>query len=279
MTDPTNPVPPGGFGPPSAGQTPPPPPLPPAPPLAPAPNGDYPGKTLGIVGLVLAFFANVVGVIISGIALGQSKRAGYRNGAALAGVIIGSVQLVIALVVLGVFLVFGLATGFAAVVFGAAGAGSPSATSAPIEPGPTNPFATPRPTPTPSPGPTDRGQSGSAFDLEVGDCLDEPAGDDITDVLLIDCASPHDWEIYSDIDLPDTLDGAFPGSDKVYTVADEACYDAYEPFTGIAYEESDYDFTYLVPTAESWAEGDRAVSCAIIDPAGPVTGSLEGVGR
>lgn len=57
-----------------------------------APVGqDYPGKTLGIVGLIVAIFANVIGLIISAIALSQSKKAGYKNTPALAGVIVGSV--------------------------------------------------------------------------------------------------------------------------------------------------------------------------------------------
>lgn len=57
-----------------------------------APAGvDFPGKTLGIVGLVLAIVANVIGLIISAIALNQSKKAGYKNTPALAGVIVGAI--------------------------------------------------------------------------------------------------------------------------------------------------------------------------------------------
>ncbi len=50
-----------------------------------------PGKTLGIVGFILAFFVSIVGIILSAIALSKSKKAGYTNGLALAGVIVGSV--------------------------------------------------------------------------------------------------------------------------------------------------------------------------------------------
>lgn len=55
------------------------------------PGTDFPGKTLGIVGLIVAIFANLIGLIISAIALSQSKKAGYKNTPALAGVIVGSV--------------------------------------------------------------------------------------------------------------------------------------------------------------------------------------------
>lgn len=77
--------------------------------LQPAPAGvDYPGKTLGIVGLILAIvLGGVVGIIVSAIALNQSKAAGYKNTPAKAGLIIGIV--VVALYVLFFILVFGLA--------------------------------------------------------------------------------------------------------------------------------------------------------------------------
>ena len=57
-----------------------------------APAGtDYPGKTLGIVGLILVFFTNIIGLIVSAIALNQSKQAGYKNTPAKVGVILGIV--------------------------------------------------------------------------------------------------------------------------------------------------------------------------------------------
>jgi hypothetical protein len=63
------------------------------------PGTDFPGKTLGIVGLIVAIFFNLIGLIISAIALNQSKKAGYKNTPALVGVIIGAVLLVIGIIV------------------------------------------------------------------------------------------------------------------------------------------------------------------------------------
>jgi hypothetical protein len=65
-----------------------------------APVAENPGKTLGIVGFVLAFVANIVGLIVSIIALSKSKKAGYKNGLALAGIIISSVSIVITIIVI-----------------------------------------------------------------------------------------------------------------------------------------------------------------------------------
>jgi hypothetical protein len=64
----------------------------PAAPAAPAAApGTYPGKTLGIVGLILSFVAAIVGLIVSAIALSQSKKAGFKNTPAKVGLILGIV--------------------------------------------------------------------------------------------------------------------------------------------------------------------------------------------
>lgn len=64
---------------------------------APAPQEKY--NVMAIVGFILAFFVNIVGVILSFIALSQIKKTGEKgHGLALAGVIIGLVSLVISII-------------------------------------------------------------------------------------------------------------------------------------------------------------------------------------
>jgi hypothetical protein len=63
------------------------------------PGVDFPGKTLGIVGLVLAFITGLVGLILSIIANSQSKAAGYKNMPATIGIIVGIVLTVLALTI------------------------------------------------------------------------------------------------------------------------------------------------------------------------------------
>jgi len=66
---------------------------------APAPAGaTFPGKTLGIVGLVVAIFFNLIGMIISIVAFNQSKAAGFKNTPAKAGIIVGAVLFVLGIV-------------------------------------------------------------------------------------------------------------------------------------------------------------------------------------
>jgi preprotein translocase subunit SecG len=64
-------------------------------------TGEDPGKTLGIVGLVLAFVFALAGIIVSAIALKKSKEAGFQNTIAKVGLILSIVFLVIGLIVGG----------------------------------------------------------------------------------------------------------------------------------------------------------------------------------
>jgi len=70
----------------------------PAPTPAPGPAPVSDGKTLGIVGLVLAFVFSLAGLIVSIIARNQSKAAGVPNGPATAGIIISIIGLVIGVI-------------------------------------------------------------------------------------------------------------------------------------------------------------------------------------
>ncbi len=62
--------------------------------------GDFPGKTLGIVGLVFAFrgWLAVVGLILSIVAQSQSKNAGFQNTPAKVGIIVGAIMIGLALI-------------------------------------------------------------------------------------------------------------------------------------------------------------------------------------
>ncbi len=70
----------------------------PAPAPGPAPASD--GKTLGIVGLVLAFLAPLIGLIVSIIARNQSKAAGVENTPAKIGLILSIVFMVLYVIIL-----------------------------------------------------------------------------------------------------------------------------------------------------------------------------------
>lgn len=81
-----------------------------APPPSPAYSGApaapaNPGKTMGIVGLVLSIIGlHLIGIILGFVGLNQSKKAGQKNGFALAAIIVGFIGLIL-------FLIFILAGG------------------------------------------------------------------------------------------------------------------------------------------------------------------------
>lgn len=61
-------------------------------------TSDFPGKTLGIVGLVLAFIVSLAGIVVSAIALRESRAAGYKNPIAEAGLIVSVILTVLGVV-------------------------------------------------------------------------------------------------------------------------------------------------------------------------------------
>lgn len=58
-----------------------------------------PGRTMGIVGLILAIFCSLIGMVVSILAYNKSKAAGFKNNIALAGIIVGAVLFVVGLIV------------------------------------------------------------------------------------------------------------------------------------------------------------------------------------
>ncbi|WP_404432170.1 DUF4190 domain-containing protein [Microbacterium lacus] len=65
-----------------------------------------PGKTLGIVAFVLSFFTGLIALILGIVALVQSKKAGHKNGWAVAAIIISSVLMVIGIIVTIVWITY-----------------------------------------------------------------------------------------------------------------------------------------------------------------------------
>ncbi len=119
----------------------------------------------------------------------------------------------------------------------------------------------------------------SAFDLEVGQCYDSPTEEtEVSTVSSKPCDEPHDQEVYAVFDYPNPPED-FPGESAMEDVAVDRCTAEFEPFVGTDYDSSQFDFYYLVPSDETWADGDREVVCSVFDPDGKLTGSVRGSGR
>lgn len=115
------------------------------------------------------------------------------------------------------------------------------------------------------------------FDVVVGECIDEATGEgELTSVPVVDCTAPHLGEAYAVVRMDDAP--TFPGLDAVATAA-QGCAEPFEEFVGRPLDRSALRVTYLHPTERSWRAGDREILCVVSDPAGPVTGTLEGATR
>ena len=61
------------------------------------------------------------------------------------------------------------------------------------------------------------------------------------------------------------------------SAADEACRPAFEDYVGVAYDDSEWFGTFINPSEETWAEGDREIVCVLhTEDETEVTGSAEG---
>jgi hypothetical protein len=103
--------------------------------------------------------------------------------------------------------------------------------------------------------------SGSAGDLRVGDCFDEPGeSQSVEDVQHHPCTDAHTAEIVFVGNHPDSE--AYPGLDAFDAFVFERCVPAFESYTGRLWEtDTELDMGYFYPTTEGWPEGDHEIAC------------------
>jgi hypothetical protein len=115
------------------------------------------------------------------------------------------------------------------------------------------------------------------FSLAVADCLaDADVPDEVTTVRVVDCAAPHDSEIFARTEVDDPT---FPGADELEARLAEFCRGhAFTDFIGIPFAESRYSTRGYYPTIQSWGNGDRELLCTVVDESGaPLVGSLRDI--
>lgn len=110
------------------------------------------------------------------------------------------------------------------------------------------------------------------LDIEVTECFSDPeysdfAGEDV--VIYTPCVDGADNQSYMFVHAPES-----PWDRE--TVAElgwDECGKGFEQ-QWTSKEESGLDFYPILPTAETWADGDRAVMCAVYDPSGRLEDSV-----
>ena len=112
----------------------------------------------------------------------------------------------------------------------------------------------------------------SAFSMKVGQCVQLPTGDNITDLETTDCSALHDAEVFH---LTQVTEDERPSDSELEDMGGAA----FEGYVGVPYEESELDYTILYPSPGSWEQGDREIICFIISGEGTDTqlsGSMKG---
>jgi len=106
--------------------------------------------------------------------------------------------------------------------------------------------------------------SGSAGDLRVGDCFDEPGdAQNVEDVQHHPCTDAHTAEIVFVGNHPDAE--TYPDLDAFDAFVYERCVPAFESYTGRDWEtDTELDMAYFYPTSEGWPSGDHEISCYLV---------------
>jgi hypothetical protein len=131
--------------------------------------------------------------------------------------------------------------------------------------------------PSSTAGPSRASDDMTAEDLSVGDCLnDADLSGIVTSVPVVPCSEPHDSEAYAEFELDE---GPFPGSEEIDAKGNAGCVERFTEFVGIAFNESDLEYSFYLPTESSWPQGDRRILCEVYDPKKQTTGTLKGAAR
>ena len=104
--------------------------------------------------------------------------------------------------------------------------------------------------------------SGSAGDLKVGDCFDDPQGvTTVKDVQHHPCNETHTSEVVFVGDVPGES-STYPGDAGFVSWAVSNCTPAFAAYTGVDIAAQEVlDMSYFFPLESGWSRGDRTVTC------------------
>lgn len=98
------------------------------------------------------------------------------------------------------------------------------------------------------------------FAPTVGQCWlgrDAPA--------IVDCAGPHEGEVYGVFDHPAAATDPYPGQAAVVEFADAQCSFRFEGFVGTFVDRSVLDIHEFLPDEAHWDAGSRTVVCSVVN--------------
>ncbi len=114
--------------------------------------------------------------------------------------------------------------------------------------------------------------------LVPGDCLEKP-GDAFETAQRVDCAKPHDLEVFALVDDPAPKGAKYPGRDLMDREANVACPPQFQSYVGVPFDESQLGVTFFVPVKATWEANSRRLLCTVSAKTGKLTGSVKGTKR
>lgn len=114
-------------------------------------------------------------------------------------------------------------------------------------------------------------ETSGILNIEGGECFDDPAYLESADdevVLYVPCEEGADNQSYHFVHAPD---GPWDRPELVDLGWRECGKDYEDRWTN--QEESGLDYYPILPTEETWADGDRVIMCAVYNPDGELTAS------
>jgi hypothetical protein len=104
----------------------------------------------------------------------------------------------------------------------------------------------------------------SAADLKVGDCITDANSrtGDVTRFDAVKCDEPHDGEVYTLIRLEGGPNAKVPSEAFINGKGQRGCRARLRrQATPRAFRDKQLGFKFVYPTPDSWAEGDREITC------------------
>jgi hypothetical protein len=115
----------------------------------------------------------------------------------------------------------------------------------------------------------------SVFDLRVGDCFQNPSGNQpslgITQVTAVSCASPHNAQVTAQLPVTGS---AYPGMVAFRSQGESGCKASLTAVVDQSKLTDTMNLIWIYPQAQAWTDGHRTISCLIVDSSADLTTSL-----
>ena len=134
----------------------------------------------------------------------------------------------------------------------------------------------------PTAAPTATAEARTAFELEAGDCLNDPGGlaDSLGEVAVVPCDQPHQTEVFAVFDFEADPDAPYPGDNKLTKAAERECRgERFTAYVGVPKDASELLVLQATPARDTWAQGDREIVCLLHLGEEPLTESMRGSER